>query len=258
MNITTELLQASIDRFIKEQMSAKLYSGVKYVPEESGTGKYVTLPINDVRTPIGADCMKFRGQIKEGAPKETKAYIIFTCGAVIVWGETINFARNVEELDKAVGIIFENASHRAYDKETGEKFNNVLTLKDIEDSFKTHVPSSIGWELEFKPIDANNSEYSTYLSYIQTVPKSKSIRIHGWCLQTKVSSVELVFSDDTSKTFPISNATELKEFLKKYVGWTQKHGGTGKLTSMDLQQQVDEINEKIDRIMEELKLLSKK
>jgi hypothetical protein len=136
---------------------------------------------------------------------------------------------------------------------------NILTLEDIQESFKTHIPHGIRWNVEFVPIDENNSEYTIpSTSTIQTVPKSKSVRIHGWCLKSKASSIELVFPDNTSETFPIPNVDALDAFLLKYVGWKTERGGTGKLQSMDLQQQIDDINTKIDRIMEELKQLSSK
>jgi hypothetical protein len=258
MNITTELLQASINEVIKKWIHAAMYSGVEYTPSEDGTGsKYVTLPIKNLRTPIGADRMIFRGQNKSVKADSDKAYISFQCGDAFIYKGGFFGIRDRQHLDQSVETVFLRASHKAYDTTDKSLHENILTLEDIQESFKTYIPHDINWAVEFERIDENNSEYKIPSdSTIQTVPKSKSVRIHGWCLQSKESSIELVFSDDTSQKFPIPDADALKAFLSKYVGWKTAREGTGKLQSMDLQQQVDEINEKIDRIMEELKRLS--
>jgi len=142
MDITTELLQASIDKL----MIHAAISGVEYTPSEDGTGSmYVTLPIENLRTPINADRMIFRGQNKSGEADSDKAYISFQCGDAYIYKGVLYGISDTEHLDQSVEKVFKLASHRAYDTTDGSLYNDIFPLDDIEEGFETSIPHGIKW-----------------------------------------------------------------------------------------------------------------
>jgi len=98
----------------------------------------------------------------------------------------------------------------------------------------------------------NESEFILNPDYvIQAVPTARSIRIHGWCLQNKSSSIELtnINGTDENKTYPVQSKIKLGEVLFKTIGWKWR----GKLTMMNQQNQLDEQRTDIKNQVEEQK-----